>query len=430
MKKILLPILVMLMLGGALLQPTKSEAGSLSTRGVWISVFNYEELGLCADQSEAQFRANANTVFRRVKENGCNTVYYHVRSFDDAIYPSKIVGWSKYFLNKSSAPSYDPLSILLASAHKYGLKFHVWMNPYRVTYQKVLDPAKSTTTERISAHVSEILNHYKVDGIHFDDYFYPTNEKKYQSLSEKKKKTNVNNMVKTIYSVVKKKNKKLLFGISPAGNPEYCDRIGADVATWLSEAGYVDYIVPQIYWTNEYREDGKKTAYFSKKLEEWRQMNTLDIPMYIGLALNRGGSNLKADPGWKNSSRNIADMLKLIRQGNSEGYVLFDYNSLYRDETAKEVKNYLVTLAKFRLNVKKKTLKVGKKYKLKLYGQWPTRIKGKIKFKSMNKKIATVTKSGGVKAKKKGKVKIVAYYGSKKKTCTITVKPKKSKRAK
>ena len=213
---------------------TKAQAGTLSTRGVWISAFEYEDLGLVGTMSESQFRANAASVFAKVKANGCNTVYFHVRSFDDAIYPSKVVGWSERFTKGKGAPSYDPLKILIDTAHRYGLKFHAWMNPYRVTFKKVLDPAEDATTDRIVSQVKEIINKYKVDGIHFDDYFYPNNEKKYKKLSKAEKMFAVNKMVRKVHSTVKAKSSRLLFGISPAGNPTYCHQIGADVETWLS----------------------------------------------------------------------------------------------------------------------------------------------------------------------------------------------------
>ena len=88
-------------------------------------------------------------------------------------------------------PNYDPLAILVESAHKYGLKFHAWMNPYRITQKKIYDPAKKSTTSRIMLAVREVIDNYPVDGIHFDDYFYPGSGhkqyKKYASLSNKQK---------------------------------------------------------------------------------------------------------------------------------------------------------------------------------------------------------------------------------------------------
>lgn len=402
-----------------------AEAGSLGTRGIWVSCFEYEEYGL-KDKTETVFRKNVNKMFSTIKKSGCNTVYFHVRSFDDAIYPSKVVGWSKMMSGSGRALPYDPLKIVVSSAHRYGLKIHAWLNPYRVTNKKVLDPAKASTTRRIVNQVNEIVRNYSVDGIHFDDYFYPTNEKKYNKVSKSTRKANVNKMVKAVYNTVKAKKKSLKFGISPAGNVKYCEKIGADVKTWLSQSGYVDYIVPQLYWSDNYTASGKREKMFSDRLTEWRELNTRDVPMYIGLALYKTGFSIAGDPGWKKASNNIAKQLKLIRKGNSEGYVLFSYSDLCRSGASKEIKNYLVTIGKIKLNKKKKTLRVGKKYKLRVT-VWPKRIKN-IKWRSSNKKIATVSKKGVVKAKRKGVVKIYASYGKLKKTCIIKVKKRKKKK--
>lgn len=404
-------------------QSKEVKAGSLGTRGVWVSCFEYDEIGL-AGKSEAEFRQNANRLFYNIKANGCNTVYFHVRSYDDAIYPSKVTGWSKR-LTKGTAPSYDPLKILISYAHKYGLKFHAWMNPYRVTQKKVLNPGDAATKERIISQVKEIINNYPVDGIHFDDYFYPSNEKKYKKVKKEERMKNVNALIKSVYQTVKKKKKSLKFGVSPAGNIKYCEKIGADVKTWMSAGGYVDYIVPQIYWSDQYILEGKKTAMFRDTLAEWRSLNTRDIPMYIGLAAYKAGEKIKEDPGWKKKSSNLANQLKQIRNGNSEGYVLFQYTDLYRSNAWKEIKNVLASISTMRISRTKKTIRAGKKYKLKVVSATPSRIAKGIRFRTSNKKIAAVTAKGTVKAKKKGTVKITAYYGTRKKVCKIKVLAKK-----
>lgn len=398
----------------------KVQAGSLGTRGVWVSCFEFEELGL-QDKSESEFRANASRIFANIKGSGCNTVYFHVRSHDDAIYPSKVTGWSKYVTSTGKAPSYNPLKILIEQAHKKGLQFHAWMNPYRVTGKKVLDPAKAATTDRIVKQVREIVNNYQVDGIHFDDYFYPTNEKKYKKVSQKTRRKNVNHMVRKVYSAVKSKSRKMKFGISPAGNITYCEEIGADVKTWLSQSGYVDYVVPQIYWSDRYIMAGKKTTMFTNCLAEWRSINKKDVPMYVGLALYKTGHSLKEDPGWKKSSQNIARQIRQIRAGNTEGYVLFTYSDLIRSDAAKELKNYYKAIGKLKLNKEEVTMQPGKTCRLRAT-LWPSRLKGKVTWRSSDKKIATVSKTGVVKAKKKGKVRIYASYGFWKKACLVLVK--------
>ncbi len=421
----LLAAVFILILTGSMQTCPKAEAGTYGTRGVWVSCFEYEEIGL-KDKTEAEFRTNANRMFTKIKENGCNTVYFHVRAYNDAIYPSGLVGWSRYLSSTGRTPGYDPLKILVKLAHKKGLAFHAWMNPYRVTSKKVLDPSDGKTTNLIVKQVQEIINNYAVDGIHFDDYFYPTNEKKYNKVTRDVRKKNVNTMVKKVYRTVKAKKKKLKFGISPAGDLSYCEKIGADVRTWMSQSGYVDYIVPQIYWSDRYIMSGKETKLFRERLAAWRSINLRDVPMYVGLALYKTGYSLKEDPGWKKSSSNIAKQLKQIQEGNTEGYVLFSYRDLLRSGSYKERKKYYKTIGKLKLNKKKKTLRTGKKYRLKA-SFWPKALRGKVKWSSSDKKIATVGKNGIVKAKKKGTVRIYAKYGAWKKSCLIKVKKKKKK---
>ena len=192
----------------------------------------------------------------------------------------------------------------------------------------------------------------------------------------------------------------------------------------MSQSGYVDYIIPQIYWSNNYIMSGKKTALFNERLAKWREINKRDVPMYVGLALYKTGYSLKEDPGWKKSSGNIASQIRLIRSGNTEGYVFFAYKDLIRSGAAKELKKYYKAIGKITMNKKKKTLRTGKKYRLKA-SFWPANLHGKIKWKSSNKKIAGVSKKGVVKAKKKGTVRIYAIYGTMKKSCKIIVKKKR-----
>ena len=238
------------------------------------------------------------------------------------------------------------------------------------------------------------------------------------------RRQNVNVMVRKVYQTVKQKKKSLKFGISPAGDITYCEKIGADVRTWLSQSGYVDYIIPQIYWSNNYIMSGKKTALFNERLAKWREINKRDVPMYVGLALYKTGYSLKEDPGWKKSSGNIASQIRQIRSGNTEGYVFFAYKDLIRSGAAKELKKYYKEIGKISLNKKKKKLRTGKKYRLRA-SFWPANLHGKIKWKSSNKKIAGVSKKGVVKAKKKGTVRIYAIYGTMKKSCKIIVKKKR-----
>ena len=130
MKRIIIVCITVLLAWVCGMGNTKeAKAGTLSTRGVWVSCFEYSDIGL-AGKSESEFRVNADKLFKNIQANGCNAVYFHVRSFDDAIYPSSVTGWSKRLTAGGGTPSYDPLKILISYAHKYGIKFHAWMNPY------------------------------------------------------------------------------------------------------------------------------------------------------------------------------------------------------------------------------------------------------------------------------------------------------------
>lgn len=397
-------------------------AHAKEVRAVWVSFFEYEGAGL-KNQPEAAFRINADKMFRNIRDNGCNTVFFHVRAFDDAIWPSDNFDFSSYMGDQE--PDYDPLAILVETAHKYKLSFHAWMNPYRITKTKVYDPAEQSTNSRILLAVREVIDQYAVDGIHFDDYFYPSKGhkqySKFSSVSKNKKMEYTNAMVQSVYQTVKQKSPSLQFGISPAGNVEYCEMIGADVKTWMSTQGYIDYIVPQIYWSNSYLMGGRLTKLFDQRLSQWKSLNTAGITMYIGLGLYRGGMSDRLDTGWKKSSKVVASEISKTRRSDKvSGYALFSYESLYKNSCQKEVKNLLKRISTVKISGSKKTLKRGNRMTLQA-SVWPLRLGQSVVWRSSNKKVATVSQSGVVRAKKKGIVRISAIKGSRKISVKIRI---------
>lgn len=309
-------------------------------QGVWISFGDYKNAGLY-NKSESTFTANADKYFKKLKADGINTVYFHVAPCNDAIYPSEYLGWSRYMFK--SAPNYDPLEILVDKAHKYKMTFHAWINPYRkVMGGRIFNPGKQSSTNRIVRIVNEIIENYDVDGIHFDDYFYPAKSKGAQlsHVSIPKRKRVINRMVKKVYQTVKNYDKNMLFGISPAGNIEYAESLGCDLSTWMSKSGYIDYIVPQIYWSDQYRVGSKTVHMYSNRLEKWVNQNKNGTPMYIGLALYRGGCRSSSDIGWSRSNNNIVTQIKKLKEADCEGFVLFSSAYLYKSTTKKEARNY------------------------------------------------------------------------------------------
>ncbi|MBR1873749.1 MAG: family 10 glycosylhydrolase [Eubacterium sp.] len=413
-------VMVIGAVSGAFSDTSSASAGSVERRGVWVAFYEYSAAGL-SNRTEAAFRKNAATLFKNIKSYGCNEVFFHVRAYDDAIYPSKITGWSHYISTDGKALSYDPLEILVQAAHSQGLKFHAWMNPYRVTTTKILNPAKTKTINRIVNQVKEIINNYQVDGIHFDDYFYLGT--KYASVKASKRRKNVNKLIKKVYATVKAKSKDIEFGISPAGNYEYCMSIGADVKTWLSKSGYIDYLIPQIYWSDKYKMGGKYHKLFTERLELWRSLNKLDLPMPIGLAAYRCGYSTPPDYGWSKKKNNLKTQLQAIKAGNSEGYSLFAYTNLWTSHSKAEMKKFLTELSWIKLNSTAVTLKQGETFTF--TAKWkPAKVTWgpDISFRSLDESIATVDENGVITAvAAEGTVKIQAYSGDKKKNCTVTI---------
>jgi uncharacterized lipoprotein YddW (UPF0748 family) len=205
--------------------------------------------------------------------------------------------------------------------------------------KKSFNPGKEASIDRILDIVNEIIDNYEVDGIHMDDYFYPSNGQ-FKKVSVKKRKKNVNNMVRQVYAAIKETDEEILFGISPAGNISYVESIGCDLDTWLSKDGYLDYIVPQIYWSDNYKLNGRKTRLYSNRLKEWVALNKNDTPMMIGLALYRAGTKDSYDRDWKKKNNIIVTQIKKEKAAGCEGFVLFSSTYMYNKSGKKEMKNY------------------------------------------------------------------------------------------
>ena len=318
---------------------TSGSALITNVQAVWISFGDYKSAGLY-NKSRSAFQANAEKYFKKLKKDGINTIYFHVVPCNDAIYPSKYLKWSSYMFE--AAPDYDPLDILIKTAHKQDMTFHAWLNPYRRKMGVSYNPGADASLKRIQRIVTEIVRNYDVDGIHFDDYFYPAHGKgaQYNSVSTAKRKRVINRMVRTIYQTVKAQDPDILFGISPAGNIEYAESLGCDLSTWLSKDGYIDYIVPQINWSDQYRLGGNVTHLYTKRLNKCIKLNKNNTPMYIGLATYRAGTYSSSDLGWRRKNNNLVTQIKKEKAAGCDGFVLFSSSYMYRSRAAKEMSNY------------------------------------------------------------------------------------------
>jgi uncharacterized lipoprotein YddW (UPF0748 family) len=272
------------------------------TRAMWIvSVGNGDwpaKPGLSVAAQQAQYRALLDLAVRR----NLNTVYVQIRPSADAFYPSPYEPWSKYLTGKQGRnPGYDPLRFLVDEAHKRGLEFHAWFNPYRVStgpnrdalapsnparqhpdwvhrYGDALwyDPGLPQVRDLVQKVVLDVVQKYDIDGVHFDDYFYPyplpgkdfpdkATFKKYgagfKSLADWRR-NNVDLLVQTLSARIHQAKPWVRFGISPFGvwrnrseDPngsathalQSYDEIYADTRKWVKN-GWIDYVVPQLYW--------------------------------------------------------------------------------------------------------------------------------------------------------------------------------------
>jgi uncharacterized lipoprotein YddW (UPF0748 family) len=252
----------------------------------------------------AQQQAEAIALLDFLKAHHFNAVVFQVRPQADALYPSALEPWSYYLTGiqgKAPDPYYDPLQFWIEAAHDRGLELHAWLNPYRshhvaggpLTDSSIVrrkpglsvylkegywwfDPSLQETQDHSAAVVRDLVRRYDLDGIHFDDYFYPypsynkgddfpdsTSWAAYKagggSLSRGDwRRASVNTFIKRVYEETKQEKPTVKFGLSPfgiwrPGSPESIsgfdqyDVLYADARLWLNE-GWVDYFAPQLYW--------------------------------------------------------------------------------------------------------------------------------------------------------------------------------------
>ena len=363
----------------------EEEKDIKENRGIFISYIELSKYFNCKSKSDAEIIVDE--MINNVESLGFNEIILQVRSFSDAIYKSDIYPWSMVISSSEGIdPGYDLLEIFIDKCHEKDILLTAWINPFRIRNNEDIssiskdnfafkylntevvyinngiyfNPSSDKVLDLIVDGVEEIVRKYDVDGILFDDYFYPDNEidrqeydeylKNNEYISKEEYNLNViNNMVKKVYEVCKKYN--VLFGISPDGNIDNnYNKVFADVKKWCSSNEYIDFIMPQIYYGfyNEARG-------FKKAVDEWENfVKDSDVKLKVALAFYKNGTYdkwaMSGSNEWIENDDIIMREIVLSRNLNKyNGFSLFRYDYIfskdkYTEVTLKEIENIKIHL--------------------------------------------------------------------------------------
>lgn len=352
----------------------RGDAPKREFRGVWIAtVANIDwpsKPGLSVKTQQEELIQ----IMDAHQRAGLNAILLQVRPAADAFYSQGREPWSRFLTGVpgvAPTPQYDPLEFAINEAHSRGMELHAWFNPYRATFdlvdanvssdhitrkrpewfftysgKKLFNPGLPEVRDYITSVVMDVVNNYDIDGIHFDDYFYPYPDRQplpdfstfqkygrgFKSIDDWRR-DNVNLLMRTISEHIKKSKPYVKFGISPFGiwenraqHPEGSETSGfsgyrqlyADARLWVQE-GWVDYINPQLYFSFNYR-----AAAFEKLLDWWSE-NSFGKHLYIGQAAYRA---LERGQGWQDRDQ-LPRQIRYLRNNNRvQGSVFFSSKSL------------------------------------------------------------------------------------------------------
>ncbi|MGW4800841.1 glycoside hydrolase family 10 protein, partial [Nonomuraea sp. NPDC004297] len=314
-------------------------------RGVWIATTQNidwpSKPGLSPDRQKAEYVKILDSAAKR----NLNAVFVQVRPASDALYKSSLEPWTQYLTGTAGkSPGWDPLPFLIEEAHKRNMEFHAWFNPYRASYgdsvaklpadhparlhpdwtvkyggRLYYNPGLPAVREHVVKVITDVVDRYDIDGVHFDDYFYPypaagqtfDDAAAFRKFGDGKKladwrRGNVNKLVKQVDEAVHEARNHVKFGISPFGiwrnkaqdptgsstsGMSAYDSIYADARAWI-KAGTVDYVLPQLYWPR-----GHSAADYTTLVRWWSgEVKDTDVQLYIGQGLYRVGT--KDDRAW------------------------------------------------------------------------------------------------------------------------------------
>ena len=344
-------------------------------RGVWVAtVANIDwpsKPGLSSDLQKAELIR----ILDDQQKTGINAILLQIRPAADAFYGKSRELWSRYLTGTQGlapVPNYDPLDFAIEEAHKRGMELHAWFNPYRATFnlidshtaashitkqkpewfftyggKKLFNPGLPEVRQYIVSVIMDVVRNYDIDGVHFDDYFYPYPEanqslrdgeifKKYGSEFnniEDWRRNNVDTLIHVLSDSIRTAKKYVKFGISPFGiwrnksqDPQGSESNGfdgygklyANARKWVQK-GWLDYITPQIYFPFGYQ-----VAPYDKLLDWWSD-NAFGKHVYVGQGVYRAMENRQ---GWSDRAQ-IPKQIRYLRNNvNTQGSIFFSSKSV------------------------------------------------------------------------------------------------------
>jgi len=342
-------------------------------RGVWIATVDNIDW---PKRNQYDVESQKAEFIRQIdmhQRNGMNAVIVQVRPAADAFYPSPYEPWSQWLTGKQGKPPvpfYDPLAFTIEEAHKRGMEYHAWVNPYRanfsigkasiapshvtkihpewfVRYGTTLyfDPGNKEAQDWVVMVMKDIVSRYDIDGLHMDDYFYPyripgkefpdsASYRKYGNGMDKEawRRSNVDSIIQKLSIAIKEVKPWVKFGISPFGvwrnkkdDPEGSntaagvtnyDDLYADILLWLRNK-WIDYVAPQVYF-----EFSQPHAPYQELINWWND-HTYGRQCYIGLGIYKAGSNA----AWRNKAELPRQIDSLRTKENIQGAIYFSSTS-------------------------------------------------------------------------------------------------------